>query len=58
MGSAEGVLNEFKPYFENERIKKVWHNYSFDKSVLYNSGILCKGFGGDTMHMARLWDTG
>lgn len=57
MGECEGLLEIFEPYFTNENIKKIWHNYSFDKAVLANSGIHCKGFGGDTMQMARLWDT-
>jgi DNA polymerase I len=35
----------------------VWHNYSFDRHVLYNHGIDVQGLGGDTMHMARLWNT-
>jgi hypothetical protein len=35
---------------------QVWHNYSFDYHVLDNLGIECKGFGGDTLHMARLFD--
>ena len=35
---------------------KVWHNYGFDRHILYNHGINVKGFGGDTMHMARLAD--
>ena len=35
----------------------MWHNYSFDRHVLANMGIHCQGFGGDTMHMARLWDS-
>jgi len=34
----------------------VWHNVSFDRHVVWNHGIEVKGFGGDTMHMARLWD--
>ena len=37
--------------------KQVWHNYGFDRHVLYSEGIDCKGLGGDTMHMARLWNT-
>jgi hypothetical protein len=24
---------------------------------MFNEGINCRGFAGDTMHMARLWDT-
>lgn len=56
LGDSEGTLNLFKEYFESEEILKVWHNYGFDRHVLYNHGIDAKGFGGDTMHMARLWD--
>lgn len=42
----------------------MWHNYGFDRHVMFNSPdgreeqkIDCRGFAGDTMHMARLWDT-
>jgi DNA polymerase-1 len=55
-GRASGTLDYFKSYFEDHDIKKVWHNYSFDRHILYNHGINCMGFGGDTMHMARLWN--
>jgi hypothetical protein len=51
------VLQFFKGWFEDCNFKKVWHNYGFDRHVMYNEGIDCKGFFGDTMHMARLWDT-
>jgi len=51
------VIHEFKEWFEDESYKKVWHNYGFDRHVMFNEGIDCKGFTGDTMHMARLWDT-
>lgn len=40
---CEGVLNEFKPYFGDKSIKKVFHNFSFDKHVLENSGIKVHG---------------
>eukprot|EP00981_Chlorochromonas_danica_P006017 scaffold1244_cov162-Ochromonas_danica.AAC.53 len=56
-GDAEGVLQEFKEWFESPDYKKVWHNYGFDRHVMQNEGIKCGGFAGDTMHMARLWDT-
>ena len=36
---------------------QVWHNYSFDRHVLERHGLAMRGFGGDTMHMARLWDS-
>jgi len=49
-------LQFFKSYFEDQTIKKVCHNYSFDRHELFNHGIDIAGFAGDTMHMARLWD--
>ncbi len=52
-----GVLQEFKPFFESTKFKTVWHNYGFDRHVMWNEGIDVRGFGGDTMHMARLQDT-
>ncbi len=33
----------------------MYHNYGFDRHVLFNHGINAQGFAGDTMHMARLW---
>lgn len=57
INDSEGVLQEFKEWFEDENYKKVWHNYGFDRHVMFNEGIDCKGFMADTMHMARLWDT-
>jgi len=53
---AHDVLMEFKDYFEDAEYLKCWHNYGFDRHIMYNHGIDCKGFGGDTMHMARLAD--
>ena len=53
---AEGTLMTFKAYLEDENFLKCWHNYSYDRHILFNHGINCKGFGGDTMHMARLFD--
>ena len=50
------VLLEFKDYFEDEEYLKCWHNYGYDRHILFNHGIDCRGFGGDTMHMARLCD--
>ncbi|KAM3390870.1 hypothetical protein ACQJBY_012474 [Aegilops geniculata] len=51
------VLMEFVPFFEDSAIRKVWHNYSFDKHVIENYGIKVAGFHADTMHLARLWDS-
>jgi DNA polymerase-1 len=53
---AKDIIMEFKDYFEDEQYLKCWHNYSFDRHILMNHGIDCKGFGGDTLHMARLFD--
>ena len=36
---------------------QVWHNYSFDRHVMERLGLRMGGFSGDTMHMARLWDS-
>ena len=58
LDDACGVLQEFKAWLEDEDVLKVWHNYGFDRHVLFNEGINVRGFGGDTMHMARLSDTG
>lgn len=57
LDDACGVLQEFKGWFEDEKYLKVWHNYGFDRHIMWNEGIMVKGFGGDTMHMARLQDT-
>eukprot|EP00252_Welwitschia_mirabilis_P006943 TRINITY_DN178_c0_g1_i2.p1 TRINITY_DN178_c0_g1~~TRINITY_DN178_c0_g1_i2.p1 ORF type:complete len:981 (+),score=220.02 TRINITY_DN178_c0_g1_i2:668-3610(+) len=52
-----GILAEFARYFKDPNIKKVWHNYSFDKHILQNHGIEVNGFHADTMHLARLWNS-
>lgn len=57
IGAAAGVLQELRGFFEDPAAKKVWHNYGFDRHVMSNEGIACAGFAGDTMHMARLWDS-
>ncbi len=54
---ARKVLAALKPFFRDARIRKVWHNYSFDRHVLANMGVAMAGFAGDTMHMARLWNS-
>jgi hypothetical protein len=47
LNQSAGLLQEFKPWLEDSRYKKVWHNYGFDRHVLFNEGINCLGFGGD-----------
>ncbi|XP_057464463.1 DNA polymerase I A, chloroplastic/mitochondrial-like [Actinidia eriantha] len=56
-GGGKSLLIEFAPFFEDPKIKKIWHNYSFDKHILENYGLNVSGFHADTMHMARLWDS-
>jgi len=57
LDSSEGTLEYFREFLESKEYKKIWHNYSFDRHVIYNHGINVQGLGGDTMHMARLWNT-
>lgn len=52
-----GTLGVFQNYFSDPDRPKVFHNASFDSHVLHNNGITVKGFGGDTLHMARLFDS-
>ncbi|TXG67766.1 hypothetical protein EZV62_009041 [Acer yangbiense] len=47
----------FPLYGSLDLLHLVWHNYSFDNHVIENYGIKLAGFHGDTMHMARLWDS-
>lgn len=55
-GECMELIQEFKDYFEDDSMKKVWFNYGFDRHVVNNHGIDLKGFHGDVMHMARLLD--
>lgn len=57
IGPEGELLQMFKAWFEDDKYKKVWHNYSFDRHVMGNEDINCGGFYGDTFHMARLHDT-
>lgn len=58
LDSAGGTLEYFREFLEDPETKKVWHNYSFDRHVIYNHDRMdVRGLGGDTMHMARLWNT-
>ena len=60
LDQANGTLNYFKDYLQDPSIKKVFHNYnlnSFDCHQFQNEGIQIQGFAGDTMHMARLWES-
>ena len=54
---GEAIMQVFKGWLENAKFKKVFHNWSFDSHMFANHGVVVKGFAGDTMHMARLWDS-
>ncbi|KAK4279274.1 hypothetical protein QN277_016993 [Acacia crassicarpa] len=56
-GGGKEMLFEFEPFFKDQSIRKVWHNYSFDNHVIENYGLKVSGFHADTMHMARLWNS-
>lgn len=51
---GDAPLLALREILEDPTIKKVWHNYGFDRHMLHNHTIDCRGFAGDTMHMARL----
>ncbi|CAK0902367.1 unnamed protein product [Prorocentrum cordatum] len=53
-GHSRDLLWRFRDYFENPKIRKVFHNYAFDRAMFVNEGLSVAGFAGDTMHMARL----
>jgi DNA polymerase I-like protein with 3'-5' exonuclease and polymerase domains len=58
LDDSAGLLNTYLTHWlQDTSVLKVWHNYGFDRHVLYNEGINVQGFGGDTLHMARLCDT-
>ena len=54
---GDAVLRAFGGVLGSEGVRKVWHNYGFDRHVLFNHGINARGFHGDTLHMARLQNT-
>lgn len=41
MDDSEGLLDEFREWFADPTTKKVWHNYGFDRHVLFNHGVDC-----------------
>ena len=46
---TQNLLNEFKPFFENESITKIGQNIKYDLGILKNYGIELKGKWFDTM---------
>lgn len=55
-GDSAELVQEFKEYFEDPDMQKVWFNYGFDRHVVENHGIRPRGFAADVMQMARLVD--
>src|SRR6218665_3352408 len=47
--AAQAIVNEFKPFFENEKIMKIGQNIKYDLSVLKWYGTEIKGKLFDTM---------
>lgn len=48
-GEGKQILNEFKPFFESEKIEKIAHNIKYDLKVIDKYGIKVKGPLFDTM---------
>lgn len=46
---AQGIVNLFKPFFEDENIEKVGQNLKYDMAVLQNYGVEVRGALFDTM---------
>lgn len=46
---AKAILEEFKPLFENEKIRKIAQNIKYDLTILANYGLEVKGELYDTM---------
>ena len=44
VGDAAGILQQFKGWFEDDSIRKVWHNYGFDRHVMNNEGKYVRTF--------------
>ncbi|MFD0965227.1 DNA polymerase I [Pseudofulvibacter geojedonensis] len=46
---AQNIIEELRPFFEDERIEKIAHNIKYDNKVLNNYNIRVKGPMFDTM---------
>lgn len=55
-GTNYELIQTYKEYLEDPEYLKSWFNYGFDRHIFYNHDIDVKGFGGDSMQMARLVD--
>ena len=48
------VLQELRPFFEDEKIEKILHHAKFDALMFHTAGIHLKGIAFDTLIAARL----
>ncbi len=48
-GEEQSIIDEFKPFFENEEIEKIGQNLKYDISILSNYNISVQGRIFDTM---------
>lgn len=48
-GSAQMIMDEFKPFFASEKIEKVAHNLKYDEQVVNRYGVSINGPRFDTM---------
>lgn len=55
-GEQEGMIKIFKPWFENERCKKLTHHGKYDRHVVANHGIMARGNVFDSIVGAWLLD--
>jgi DNA polymerase-1 len=46
---AQAIVDEFKPFFESEKIEKIAHNMKYDMQVLHRYGVAFAGPLFDTM---------
>ncbi|MCC6458940.1 MAG: DNA polymerase I [Saprospiraceae bacterium] len=46
---AQAIVEEFRPFFENENIEKIGQNLKYDAIVLQNYGVELRGAYWDTM---------
>lgn len=54
---GDAPLRAFAGVLGDARTRTVWHNFGFDRHVLFNHGVDVRGFWADTMHLARLENT-
>ena len=46
INESDGLIMIFKEWFQSQQYQKVWHNYGFDRHVMFTEGVDCYGFAG------------